>query len=264
MTARRQEIISISNQKGGVGKTTMAINLAYQLSALRQKVLLVDFDPQSNSSSGLGVRVESEDSVYAVISSGAAASEKIVELPYENFHLLPGHQDLSGAQIELIHHESRHAILQKALSSVAANYDYIFIDTPPSLGLLTLNALCAAKSVLVPIQCEYFALEGISQLLLTIKQVKEQYNKALFLKGVILTMFDSRVRLSHEVMQNVVDHFGEKTYRSIISRNTKIAESSSHGVPVGVYDPSGIGSKTFYSLAQEFLKKDRQKQAVTH
>ena len=260
----RREIIAISNQKGGVGKTTMAINLVYQLSALRQKVLLVDFDPQSNSSSGLGVRVKSEDSVYAVICSGAKASEKIVKLPYENFHLLPGHQDLSGAQIELIGHNRRHAILEEALADVVADYDYIFIDTPPSLGLLTLNALCAAKSVLVPIQCEYFALEGISQLLLTIKQVKEKYNKTLFLKGVILTMFDSRVRLSHEVMENVVDHFGEKTYRSIISRNTKIAESSSHGVPVGIYDPNGIGAKTFRSLAEEFLSKDRQKEVVPY
>lgn len=255
------QVISISNQKGGVGKTTTAINLVYALSVLGKKVLLIDFDPQANSSSGLGIRVDGKDSVYSVISRQADARDKIISLPYERFYLLPASQDLSGAQVELVDDKNRHNILKEALSEIRFDYDYIFIDTPPSLGILTLNALCAADSVLVPIQCEYFALEGISQLLSTIKQVKEKYNATLSLKGVVLTMFDSRVKLSQEVMENVVAHFGEKTYRSIVSRNVKIAESPSHSLPVMLYDSRGIGSKTFLALAKEFLEKE-EKSAV--
>ncbi|MBL8995579.1 MAG: ParA family protein [Spirochaetia bacterium] len=254
-------IIAVANQKGGVGKTTTIINLAAALGARDLKVLIVDIDPQGNAASGLDIDSSSILTSYDVLINEKPAHEATVQTRYKNVSLLPANQELSGAQIEMVNMIARESRLKKALEVVVNDYDYILIDTPPSLGLLTLNALCAAESVFIPIQCEFYALEGISQLLKTIKLVKQNLNPLLMIEGVCLTMFDSRTNLSKEVMENVVAHFKEKTYKTIIPRNVRLSEAPSHGQPISVYSPESVGATAYEKLADEFLEKNRQETA---
>jgi chromosome partitioning protein len=245
--------IVIANQKGGVGKTTTVINLANAVGNHGKKVLVIDMDPQGNSSTGFNVNNTEGRSVYDIIIGHADADKCIIKTEYENVHFLPSNEHLSGAQVELVNEIAREYKLKKGLEPIKENYDFIFIDTPPSLALLTVNALVAADSVLIPIQCEYYALEGIAQLLKTIKIIKQNLNNELYIEGVCLTMFDSRTNLSKEVMENVVAHFKEKTYKTIIPRNVKISEAPSYGQPIQVYSPGSPGSIAYNKLSEEFI-----------
>ncbi len=255
------KIIAVANQKGGVGKTTTIINLAAALGARDQRVLIVDIDPQGNAASGLNIDTKNIPTSYDILINDKPAAEAAIKTGYKNVSLLPANQELSGAQIEMVNLLARESRLKKALEPVAGDYDYILIDTPPSLGLLTLNALCAAESVFIPIQCEFYALEGISQLLKTIKLVKQNLNPDLTIEGVCLTMFDSRTNLSKEVMENVVAHFKDKTYKTIIPRNVRLSEAPSHGQPISIYSPESVGSLAYEKLADEFLQKNHQSQS---
>ena len=250
------KIIVIANQKGGVGKTTTVVNLAACLGQKGKKILIVDTDPQGNSGSGLNLLEIGDTSVYDLIINNAPAQKAIHKTDFLNIDIIPATQDLSGGQVELVNMIARETKLKKALEPILNLYDYIFIDTPPSLGLLTLNAFTAANSVFIPIQCEYYALEGIAQLLKTIKLVKQSLNQDLGIEGVCLTMFDSRTNLSKEVMENIVAHFKEKTYKTIIPRNIKISEAPSHGKPINIYWPDSLGAKAYEHLANEFIEKN--------
>ncbi|HMB01359.1 MAG TPA: AAA family ATPase [Spirochaetota bacterium] len=247
--------IVIANQKGGVGKTTTVINLAIALGKLKQKVLLVDFDPQANTCSGLNITPDQGNGIYEMIINKAPVTNIIKKTLYQNIDILPSDQELAGAQVELVNTIARENKLNESLEPVREKYDYILIDTPPSLGLLTLNALVAADSVLIPIQCEYYALEGIAQLLNTIKMIKNDINPRLQIEGVCLTMFDTRTNLSREVMENIVAHFKEKTYKTIIPRNIKLSEAPSYGKPIQDYQPQSLGAQAYNKLAEEFLDK---------
>ncbi|MEJ5263182.1 MAG: AAA family ATPase [Ignavibacterium sp.] len=249
------KIISIANQKGGVGKTTTAINLSSLLAAAEKKTLLVDIDPQSNSSSGLSV-TNQQISVYDVLADKVRINDAIINTFMPFLDLLPSNINLVGAEIELVDVEGREAKLKKALNEISSNYDFILIDCPPSLGLLTLNALTASDSVLIPVQCEYFALEGLGQLLNTINIVKKHFNPELSIEGVLLTMFDSRLRLSHQVAEEVRKYFGEKVYNTVIHRNVRISEAPSYGKPIILYDAISSGAKNYMSLAAELLERN--------
>lgn len=249
------KIISIANQKGGVGKTTTAINLSSLLAAAEKKTLLVDIDPQSNSSSGLSV-TNQQISVYDVLADKVRINDAIINTFMPFLDLLPSNINLVGAEIELVDVEGREAKLKKALNEISSNYDFILIDCPPSLGLLTLNALTASDSVLIPVQCEYFALEGLGQLLNTINIVKKHYNPELSIEGVLLTMFDSRLRLSHQVAEEVRKYFGDKVYNTVIHRNVRISEAPSYGKPIILYDAISSGAKNYMSLAAELLERN--------
>lgn len=254
------KVIAIANQKGGVGKTTTAINLAASLAALEHPTLLIDTDPQSNSSSGIGFDLKTiSSSVYEVLVGGVALEDVKLksEMPY--LDLVPAHINLVGAEIEMIDRPGRERILKQAIENVRDKYDFIIIDCPPSLGLLTINSLTAADSVLIPVQCEYFALEGLSQLLNTIKIVRQHLNTTLEIEGVLLTMYDNRTRLSNQVANEVKMYFEEKVFESVIARNVRLAEAPSFGKPVILYDAISTGSQNYLSLAKEIIKKNRKR-----
>ncbi len=245
--------IAIVNQKGGVGKTTTCVNLAAALHALGQRVLVCDFDPQGNATSGLGVdKTTLNPSIYEVLVSGAPIQKAVVSTPWCD--VLGSNKSLSGATVEMIAMERREYLLKNALSQLAEGYDYILIDCPPSLELLTLNGLCAAQRILVPVQCEYYALEGLSDLLTTIRIVKRSLNPELGLEGVLLTMYDGRTNLSMQVAEEVKRHFPGKVYASVIPRNVRLSEAPSHGKPVMSYDPWSRGTEAYKSLAEEVLE----------
>lgn len=249
------KIISIANQKGGVGKTTTTINLSSLLAAAEKKTLLVDIDPQSNSSSGLSIN-NHNPSVYEVLIGNIDAKEAIINSYMPFLDILPANINLVGAEIEMVDMEHREGLLKTALKEIRNEYDYIIIDCPPSLGLLTLNSLCASDSVLIPVQCEYFALEGLGQLLNTINIVKQHFNKDLTIEGVLLTMFDTRLRLSHQVAEEVKKYFGDKVFKTIIHRNVRISEAPSYGKPVILYDAISSGAKHYMALTSEILEKN--------
>jgi chromosome partitioning protein len=251
------KIISIANQKGGVGKTTTSINLSSSLAAAEKKTLLIDIDPQSNSSSGLSVQNHSP-SVYDVLIGKEEIKNAIIKTYMPFLDVLPANINLVGAEIEMVEIPNRENMLKKALETIDGTYDYIFIDCPPSLGLLTLNSLTASDSVLIPVQCEYFALEGLGQLLNTINIVKKYFNKNLTIEGVVLTMFDTRLRLSHQVAEEVQKYFGGKVFETIINRNVRISEAPSYGKPVILYDAISAGAKNYMALATEFLERNKQ------
>jgi len=249
------KIIAIVNQKGGVGKTTTCVNLAAALHAKGSRVLVCDFDPQGNATSGLGVdKTAVSLSIYEVLINGADSRKAIVSTPFCD--VLPSNKSLAGATVEMISMEHREHLLKAVLDALAGDYDYIFIDCPPSLELLTLNSLCAAETVLVPVQCEYYALEGLSDLLSTIRIVKRALNPAIELEGVLLTMYDGRTNLSVQVAQEVKRHFPGKVYASVIPRNVRLSEAPSHGKPVTAYDPFSRGSEAYKLLAEEVLEKN--------
>ncbi len=255
------KIVTITNQKGGVGKTTTAINLAAGVAVAEIPTLLIDIDPQANTSSGLGVDSrETKKSVYDVLINEVDPHEAIVrtEMPY--LSLMPSHINLVGAEVELVDMESRESIMKNVLTRLRGEYEYIFIDCPPSLGLLTLNGLVAADSVLIPVQCEYFALEGLGQLLNTITIVQGNLNPSLQIEGVLMTMFDGRLRLSNQIVEEVKKHFGSKVYQTVISRNVRLSEAPSYGKPVLLYEAVSSGARNYMELAREFLS--RQQPAV--
>jgi len=247
--------IVIANQKGGVGKTTTAINLAACLGEKGKKILLVDADPQGNATSGLGIdKKKLKGSVYDVMVHELNIKETVVPTDYENLDLIPSSIDLAGAEIELVSVIGRERMLKNALEPITAEYDYIIIDSPPSLGLITLNALAASDEVLIPIQCEFYALEGLSQLVKTITLVKKHINTNLKIEGVVLTMFDGRTNLSMQVVDEVIKFFPEKVHKVIIPRNVRLGEAPSHGLPITKYDPKCLGSTAYKELTEEMLK----------
>jgi chromosome partitioning protein len=251
------KIIAIANQKGGVGKTTTSINLAASLGILDKKVLLIDADPQANASSGLGIDVESvEIGTYQIIEHSNTPEEAIVKSSATNVDVIPAHIDLVAIEIELVDKENREYMMKTALASIKDNYDYIIIDCAPSLGLLTLNALTAADSVVIPIQCEYFALEGLGKLLNTIKSVQKVHNPELDIEGLLLTMFDSRLRLSNQVVEEVQKHFNDMVFKTLIQRNTKLSEAPSFGESIISFDATSKGAANYLSLAEEIIIKN--------
>tara|TARA_B100000161_G_scaffold45970_1_gene28929 strand:- start:361 stop:1122 length:762 start_codon:yes stop_codon:yes gene_type:complete len=248
------KIISVSNQKGGVGKTTTALSLSAALGVLEKKVLLIDMDPQSNATSGLGVDSnEATLSSYDLIIGNAKASNIVIETSSPNLDLIPAKIDLVGLEIEIVNESSREYLLKNALEKIKEKYDFIIVDCPPSLGLITLNALTCSNSVIIPIQCEYFALEGLGKLLNTIKGVQKVHNPNLSLEGILLTMFDSRLRLSNQVKQDVKKHFGNIVFNTIIPRNVSLGEAPSHGESILMYNATSKGSKSYLKFAQEIV-----------
>ncbi len=254
------KIISLANQKGGVGKTTTTINLGASLAALEKKTLIVDADPQANASSGLGIDVHSvKNSIYQCLVDGVSAADTVVATEVEGLYLIPSHIDLVGAEIEMLEMEKRELLMREVLKSVKDEYDYILIDCSPSLGLITVNALTGSDSVLIPVQCEYFALEGIGKLLNTVKIIKNRLNKNLEIEGFLLTMFDSRLRLSNQVEEEVRTHFQEMVFDIRIQRNVKLSEAPSYGKPAILYDANSKGAVSHMRLAQEIIDRNAKK-----
>ena len=261
---RKTRVLAVSNQKGGVGKTTTAINLGTALAAIGEKVLSVDMDPQGNASTGLGVPRETRRiTIYDVIVDGRAVDEAAVETTVPGLHIIPGDSDMSGVEIELAQADRRSYRLRDALQGQGRDghtrYDYVLIDCPPSLNLLTLNAMSAADAVLVPLQCEFFALEGLSQLMKTVEMVRQSLNPALEIQGLVLTMFDRRSTLSGQVAADVRAHFGDKVYDAVIPRNVRVAEAPSFGKPALIYDLKCAGSQAYLKLAREVVGRERQR-----
>ena len=250
------KIIALANQKGGVGKTTTTINLGASLATLEKTVLVVDADPQANASSGLGVNLqEVETSLYECIINKTDVRDAIYTTDIDGLDIIPSHIDLVGAEIEMLNLPNREKIIQQLLEPVRNDYDYILIDCSPSLGLITVNSLTAADSVIIPVQCEYFALEGISKLLNTIKIIKQKLNPKLEIEGFLLTMYDSRLRLANQIYDEVKRHFQELVFKTVIQRNVKLSESPSHGLPVILYDADSMGSKNHLALAKEIINR---------
>mgnify|MGYP002602238231 CR=1 FL=1 len=251
-------IIAIANQKGGVGKTTTAINLSACLAEKGQRVLVVDIDPQGNTTSGLGIAKDNVDNtIYEVMLQEIDISDAICKDIFENLDIIPSNVNLAGAEIDLIDIENREYILKNAINTVRNNYDYVILDCPPSLSMLTVNAMTAADTVLVPIQCEYYALEGLTQLIHTINLVKKKLNPLLELEGVVFTMYDSRTNLSLQVVENVKDNLKQNIYKTIIPRNIRLAEAPSHGMPINLYDSRSTGAESYRMLAQEVIKRKK-------
>ncbi|MBR6840523.1 MAG: ParA family protein [Oscillospiraceae bacterium] len=250
------KIIAIANQKGGVGKTTTTVNLSAALSLMGKKVLLVDCDPQGNASSGMGVPKTHRPNTYDMLISDRTAAECVVETEYGD--VIPASKELAAASVELIHAENREYVLKNKISALYSEYDYIFLDCPPSLELLTVNALVAADSVLIPMQCEYYALEGIADLLTSIKMCSRRLNKRLGIEGIVLTMYDSRANLTTQVADELRKYLADKVYTTVIPRSVRLSEAPSHGIPGVVYDRVNRGSKGYMALAAEFLKRNEK------
>lgn len=252
--------MALANQKGGVGKTTTALNLAAAVALRKKKVLLVDSDPQGNATSGAGVVVDAQQNIYHCYLGTQETKKCVVPGRLDGLWVLPASIDLVGVEIELIAMEQRERRLKQALRPLAGRFDYIFIDCPPSLGILTLNSLTAADSVLIPLQCEYFALEGLALLVQTIRKVKKSFNRDLFIEGLLLTMYDRRNRLTYSVAKEIQQHFGDQVYTTVIPRNVRLSESPSHGQTIHEYDPASAGAEAYVRLAKEFLRRN-EKQA---
>ena len=251
------KVIALANQKGGVGKTTTTINLAASLATLEKNVLVIDADPQANASSGLGVDVNTiETSLYECLIGEIDVKDAIYTTDIEGLDIIPSHIDLVGAEIEMLNINNREKVIARLLKTVKSEYDFILIDCSPSLGLITVNALTAADSVIIPVQCEYFALEGIGKLLNTIKIIKSKLNPKLEIEGFLLTMYDSRLRLANQIYDEVKRHFQELVFKTVIQRNVKLSESPSHGLPVILYDADSTGSKNHLALAKEIISKN--------
>ena len=255
------KIVSIANQKGGVGKTTTAVNLSTSLAKSGKKVLMVDADPQGNATSGLGIEKEVEHSVYDVMVNDVPVRDTLKNSCVKNLKVCPSNINLAGAEVELVSMMSREHRLKEKLDEVKEDFDYIIIDCPPSLGLITLNAFTASDSVLIPVQCEYYALEGLGQLINTINLVKRHLNKEFDIEGALLTMYDMRTNLSNQVVKEVKNYFGDKVYKTVIPRNVKVSEAPSYGMPITVYDPKSKGAKCYDKFAKEFAKNNQQAKA---
>ncbi|MBQ3053137.1 MAG: ParA family protein [Clostridia bacterium] len=253
------KIISIVNQKGGVGKTTTAVNLASGIGILGKKVLIVDADPQGNTTSGYGISKKNiQLTSYQLLIGKATAENAAIKTKFKNVDIVPSSMDLAAAEVDLIELDNREAQLKMALSGVREKYDYIFIDCPPSLGLISINALNASDTVLVPIQCEYYALEGLSQLMATVRQVKRLYNPTLEIEGIVLTMYDGRLNLTQQVVEEIKKYFASKLYKTAIPRAVRLSEAPSYGMPIQYYDKRSKGASAYNDLAKEFLKKNRR------
>lgn len=252
------KIIALANQKGGVGKTTTAINLAASLATMEKKVLVVDADPQANASSGLGVDIQQVDtSIYDCLINDVDINGAIYTTDIDGLDIVPSHIDLVGAEIEMLNINNREKILKNVLDPLRKDYDYIIIDCSPSLGLITVNSLTAADSIIIPVQCEYFALEGISKLLNTIKIIKSKLNPALEIEGFLLTMYDSRLRLANQIFEEVKRHFQELVFKTVIQRNVKLSEAPSHGLPCILYDATSSGARNYVALAKELIAREK-------
>lgn len=258
------KVISVANQKGGVGKTTTTVNLGTILAKKGKKVLLIDADPQGNASSGLGVEKEVESSTYDILVNETEMSEAVQTTIIKNLYVCPSNMSLAGAEVELVSMMSREQRLKEKLEPVKDIFDYILIDCPPSLGLITLNAFTASDSVLIPVQCEYFALEGLGQLINTVNLVKRHLNKNIEIEGALLTMYDIRTNLSNQVVKEVKKYFNDKVYKTVIPRNVRLSEAPSYGMPITEYDPKSKGAKSYEKFTREFIKINDEEQKAKH
>jgi len=256
MKSFNTKVIAVSNQKGGVGKTTSAINIASFLAITETPILLIDMDPQANASTGLGIDINSKKTIYDMLINNINIKKCITKTEIDFLDIIPSNSRLAGAEIELVSMFTRESVLKEAISKVLGKYKYIIIDSPPSLGLLTINVLTASNSIIIPIQCEYYALEGLSQLLNTIRLIQKNLNPKLEIEGILITMFDTRLNLSQQIVNEVKEYFEEKVYSTMINRNVKLGEAPSHGKPIVLYDPSSTGSQNYMNLVSEILNQN--------
>ncbi len=257
-------VISVANQKGGVGKTTTSINISTILAKKGKRVLLIDADPQGNATSGIGIEKKTDKSIYDVIIEETKLEEVVIDTQVKNLKICPSNINLAGAEVELVSMMSREYRLKERIDEDRENYDYIIIDCPPSLGLITLNAFTASDTVLIPVQCEYYALEGLEQLMNTVNLVKKHLNKELELEGAVLTMYDARTNLSNQVVKEVKNYFEDKVYKTVIPRNVRLSEAPSFGMPISIYDPKSKGAKCYEKLVKEILKKNEEDKLARH